>query len=540
MKLEKFNKHKKQKEIIIGSIIGLTIIIGGISLYRSFAMYEEKATFDVLKGTVPDFSGADINLAFTIDGQKVSGKGFPNKNSGYAVKNVNCENDVTADWNNYKWNLENIKNPQNTPKIKCNIDFIEIYTEKDLNGADPVLSEELVPVEIGDNGAVKKADIADSWYSYADKQWANAVILVEGKTAEDYKDNAEIPEEDIESYFVWIPKYRYQIQTIGVSQTGQEKPFSIKFGLDNTTDNETECKTPMNKEGTQGASGESGNCEKDKWMTHPAFLAFDTNGLWVGKFETGHKSGKVSSEQQYNVAEIVVKPNQYSYSYMNISNQFQASYYYKRTLDSHMLKNTEWGAVAYLTNSIYGRCNEQNGDITCENVMVNNTSNFVTGYASTNGYTNTGVSVTPGNNGANIVNYFDSKSVVASTTNNYSGIYDMSGGILDNTMGVSLSADGTPYTGGDATHNSGFNGPYSPRTGGSKTDGVPFPQEKYYDGYKYGTTSNDAAAYSRRILGDATAETKGWYGGREDMVGAQEWANRGSVGGCGTHVFLVK
>ena len=27
---------------------------------------------------------------------------------------------------------------------------------------------------------------------------------------------------------------------------------------------------------------------------------------------------------------------------------------YQRELDSHMMKNTEWGAVAYLSHSIYG------------------------------------------------------------------------------------------------------------------------------------------------------------------------------------------
>ena len=24
------------------------------------------------------------------------------------------------------------------------------------------------------------------------------------------------------------------------------------------------------------------------WYTHPAFTAFDTNGIWVGKFESGY------------------------------------------------------------------------------------------------------------------------------------------------------------------------------------------------------------------------------------------------------------
>ena len=53
--LKKFTKHKKQKQILIGTIIILTLVIGGISLYKTFAIYEEHATFDVLKGTIPNF-----------------------------------------------------------------------------------------------------------------------------------------------------------------------------------------------------------------------------------------------------------------------------------------------------------------------------------------------------------------------------------------------------------------------------------------------------------------------------------------------------
>jgi len=35
---------------------------------------------------------------------------------------------------------------------------------------------------------------------------------------------------------------------------------------------------------------------------------------------------------------------------------------------------------------------------------------------------------------------------------------------------------------------------------------------KYYDLYEFGTTYIDSAAYARSKVGDATSETKGWYG----------------------------
>ncbi len=62
-------------------------------------MYEEKETFDVLKGTIPDFASGDINLAYTIDG--VTGtENFPTKESGYYGTKVECKNGATADWSN--------------------------------------------------------------------------------------------------------------------------------------------------------------------------------------------------------------------------------------------------------------------------------------------------------------------------------------------------------------------------------------------------------------------------------------------------------
>ena len=47
------------------------------------------------------------------------------------------------------------------------------------------------------------------WYSYKEQKWANAVILRDG--VEDPGANEPIDESDIESYFVWIPRYRYEI-----------------------------------------------------------------------------------------------------------------------------------------------------------------------------------------------------------------------------------------------------------------------------------------------------------------------------------------
>ncbi len=462
MKLEKFNKNKKQKQIIIGSIIAIVMIIGGISLYRSFAMYEEKQTFDVLKGTVPDFSTKDITLAFTIDGKTDTNTKFPNKSDGYIVEEVSCEDGVTADWNNGSWSLENIKNNGEAKKVKCTVKFKTIDTTSGLNGAEPVLGKDMIPVIIKDEGKVYKTTEDNSeWYDYEAKQWANAVILTETAKNNEYEDGI-IPEEDIESYFVWIPKFSYQlfdenmgkyIVATSVDAEKQNKAINIRFGVINTEDIEGECKTPMLPNGVQGASGESGHCKVGDYMTHPAFLAFDTTGFWVGKFEASNNNG------------IKIKPNQKAWINISIGDAFQKSLAYQIDLDSHLMKNTEWGAVAYLTQSIYGRCKDENN---CQEVIGNTANGYKTGYS-----------------GAS-TNYNVSSSVVSSTTGNYSGIYDMSGCGWEFMASVILNNTNT-----------------EPLFGSSNLTTTLLKGEKYYDIYNYGT---DYTHWERRILGDATGE----------------------------------
>ncbi len=462
MNLRRFNKHKKQKEIIIGSIILLIVIIGGISLIASFAMYEEKATFNVLKGTIPDFSTKDINLSFTIDGQTETNKPFPNKSEGYIVEEVDCEDNVTADWNNGSWSLENIKNEGTAKKVKCTVKFKTINTTSGLNGAEPVLGEGMIPVIIKDNGKVyKTTEDSEDWYDYEAKQWANAVILADGKKVEDYANDSIIPESDIESYFVWIPKFSYQLFDMGkyfgttqLETAKQNKAIKIRFGVINTEDGEGECKTPMLDNGVQGASGESGHCKVGDYMTHPAFIAFDTTGLWVGKFETSQGSSNG----------IQIKPNVSSWRSITIGDSFKNSRDYQKELQSHLMKNTEWGAVAYLTQSIYGRCDKDTN--TCKEVAINSNGSYYTGYTGSTAY------------------FSGSKD--ASTTENYSGIYDMSGGAWEQMASVMFSNNGTTKL-------------YS-SSGLTDTE---FSDPRYYDVYSY---SNEKTSWNRRILGDATGE----------------------------------
>ena len=359
------------------------------------------------------------------------------------------------------------ENNKFSAKISVNNEESSIYKEALLNGTDPVLSDNLIPVVLSNDGTVTKADIKEQWYKYEDKKWANAVILSDN--TQTYNNGDTIPEDNIESYFVWIPKYSYQIFNLGETDgytsskptTSNAKEIQIKFGTINTSDNnENECTTPM-------TSGASGNCKVGDYMTSPAFISMNTNGLWVAKFET---TGSTSN--------VTVKPNQTSLRNINVKTMFETAYNYKRDNDSHMMKNTEWGALAYLSHSKYGINTE---------VRINNNSNYITGYAATDSSDQSKYPGTTGTDASVTLPYNTSTGYKASTTGNITGIYDMSGGAWE--YMASLRSETYGSSGFDSATLKSYN-------------------SKYYDEYN---KTSDTYTYSKRILGDATGEMGPFY-----------------------------
>lgn len=349
------------------------------------------------------------------------------------------------------------------------------YKEQDLNGCDPVLGNNLIPVTIAMDGTVTKASIYGPWYNYANREWANAVVLEE--TAKEYQAGETISPDDIESYFVWIPRYKYKIfndgNYTGVTSLNADAPQTIEIEFE-TKD------TPI-----------SSGTKKDEWLSHPAFQAFNTNGFWVGKFETGYRGATTTAAAQVNgndSSKVIIKPGKYSWRNVTLGNAFKASYEYLRDLDSHLIKNTEWGAVAYLQHSIYG---------SRRSVRVNNNSAYLTGYASliepTCGYNTDGASSAcnlVGSSATYTLPYNTSVGYNASTTGNITGIYDMSGGAREFAMGYNVKATTVGASSGITTHYSNF-------FTSSEWD-------KYYD--KYENASSSYTVYNNRILGDATGE----------------------------------
>ncbi len=97
---------------------------------------------------------------------------------------------------------------------------------------------------------------------------------------------------------------------------------------------------------------------------------------------------------------------------ITIGDSYTRSYNYDRAKESHLMKNSEWGAVAYLTHSQYGR----NG----HEIDINNSSSYITG----NGGGSSNASAVSG-----VANAYNTiTGAKASSTGNIYGIYDLSGG----------------------------------------------------------------------------------------------------------------
>lgn len=300
--------------------------------------------------------------------------------------------------------------------------------EKTFEPNEPLILGGLIPV-VYENNSWKIVDINDEWYNYNEKRWANAVILNDNI---DKKENDVLDiEKDIKAMFVWIPKYEYKIN---------EKEIDINF-ID-----------------------ASKIKESNGYKIHPAFNFGGKNltGIWVGKFETTGTEDNVT-----------ILPNKVSIKPQNISSAFTLSLGINISgLNSHMAKNIEWGAVAYLTQSKYGN----------KAVGVNSCNEYKTGM------------------GSSCTDTYES--ATASTTGNITGIYDMNGGRSEYVMGVFNKTIAS----------SGFESLNS---------------DEYFDNYTSITNCNNTVC-----IGDALNETSSFnIGSKTFITETNPWLIRDSIFG---------
>ena len=358
---------------------------------------------------------------------------------------------------------------------------------------EPLLDENtMIPIKYNEETSKWRATTKDDqeWYSYEieDKKWANVMLSDGTYTVDTVPKDRDLEENELGSMFVWIPRYAYKIVYFD-NQTDKEN--YIAGGRTDTSKivGYSDSRGMVDKEGkvredvTENITGIKVG---DNYRPHPVFESNveqggwgqRTTGIWVGKFET-------TTKKSTNGANMIL-PNQTSQRSLNVSTMFNRAKDIGKNLnmalDSHMLKNTEWGATAYLTESKYGR----NGT----EVTINNNSNYLTGNAGESVDASSSVTTNA---------YNTEKGVLASTTGNIYGIYGMSGGAGEYVMGMYQDSNGNIHTGQTTSYNSGFNGYLNDGT--KKTDGENLPERKYYNLY---TTRNNSN------IGDALYETSIW------------------------------
>ena len=259
----------------------------------------------------------------------------------------------------------------------------------------PKLAEGMIPVKWNGRNWVKADENNTNfdWYQYdtTNKKWANVVTVKENgsKTRETYQNAAigtEIAEEDIVGMFVWIPRYSYQITNGYHEAANGTGTIEIKF-LKGTTDN------------YEGGTAQRNNKSNEDFVVHPCFTNGATTGysngeynreltgIWVAKFEA---SSSTTTEENPNLGskygggnnienqEVTIRPNVTSWRGIEVSNVYtvckkltqDGNMHGLGNADSHMMKNSEWGSVAYLTQSEYG--NPQKSSNPESGVWVNN------------------------------------------------------------------------------------------------------------------------------------------------------------------------
>jgi hypothetical protein len=394
----------------------------------------------------------------------------------------------------------------------------------DKSGANiPILTANMIPVKWDGANWVKASNSnrigPNQWYDYDQYMWANAVTVAElgSGTGSDgitrrnrgaYLSaiaGTPISIDDILTFFVWIPRYKYAI-SVG---TGPRE-INIDFEIGSSTTG-------------------TGDGEGTSYLTHPAFTFGDVElrGLWIAKFAASPPPGSncfnersIGNCNLTNIFPLFI-PNRPKWTNVSLSNMFVASrniqlsndnpYGFPQTgIDIHLTKNREWGAVAYLSHSKYGKFDNPEYTGNNKEIYKHNSWAIYTGrsggtpgglgigtptldYSIDGYYTYDGKcsmihpNLPPPCNSGSVDQTLTNKNLAfgASTTGNIYGAYDMVGGSWEYAMG-NLN---------NSISNSGF---------------ISMPELKYYDLY---LTTNG-------IKGDATNAdgTNGWYGDRRDSL----------------------
>ncbi len=346
--------------------------------------------------------------------------------------------------------------------------ILNVHTGQDKPG-DLTDGEWLIIADFNGDGQVNSNDAMAIWIYLSSNQriFCSSDNQTQNMSLEEYQSadpGTPINLNDVEMLYVWIPRYKYRINNTGSTALPSMIDVEFESGVTST-----------------GVSINTNGVAKTEYYTHPAFrdgskvyksTPYDQGGwdkeltgFWVEKYE-GYSMNNVPNNtvNQSIVNNILIDQ------------------------EWHLMKNTEWGAIAYLSQSKYGKMGNTNYTGANKEIYINNNSNLYVGRSSGNpnasanlsgGYTYNGLGckITMCNQNRDLL-----KGTGASTTGTVYGIYDMSG-------------NASEYVASNYNNSLASSG-IEPEFFTTESN------KKYYDSYTPDKTY---------ILGDATEETKGWY-----------------------------
>ena len=398
---------------------------------------------------------------------------------------------------------------------------------------------------LGDTeGTVQQVSDSTStdWYDYNSKKWANA-------------------QTEDGSMWVWIPRYAYKVNA-------DTKTFDVVF-LIGTTDDYYE--NGVRKTAKRQTKTDETVDTTTGYTVHPAFTNESSigyanggwnqelTGIWVSKFEAGYATSngnsapKKASSVNYSQTSVWASSYEtgtgsngsmparnwidgvygstttaikyptfqglaYSMNYINHNDAFSISRALtengniyglsKSTTDSHLMKNSEWGAVAYLAQSKYGL----NGtNIYINNVNLHSSTGAqsvyaITGCAAATADADAVVTemdtTTKRPKATNVYTWTQASGTKASTTGTIYGIYDMSGGTWERSAAIVNNGNGNLTTYGKSLMNSLINGKNSQYV-------TVYPFDSTIDKNDANIDTTSAANYAKntQIYGDGIRET---------------------------------
>ena len=320
---------------------------------------------------------------------------------------------------------------------------VEVSQENVNKPNEPVLDDNMIAVSYNGTDWVK-TNIDNNWYSYDNGKWANAVTVSE--TSRSTYLSAEVGTvvsmDDIETMWVWIPRYSYTIGSEdGTNYYGKQGDYLDSIPTQSLP-GEIDIKFVSISKKDRGTAKYivSSGIQSNSWYTPDAFTFGDEelSGIWVGKFETSSSNLSASYGGGNTTGlDTIIKPNVTSWRYINVRNihtvatKVSASgnrYGFSESMNSHAMRNDEWAAVSYLSQSKYGKLGNEDFKGTNKEIYQNKSNICMTGYS--NG--------SPSNLDVSYDNQYQYNIEIngtgASTTGTIYGIYDMSGGAWEYVM----------------------------------------------------------------------------------------------------------